>query len=166
MPDICDECRIRTMNPDLYDKSSFVQCYEFGVGPWWIRTNPRFHKPLVRFLQPYSYLRGCWFEPPRTISESKVWFYSWHCLMGWQHRMLSYFQTLLRGLWEHLGGGPLFSCFIAFVGYNFSKSFEGVHEVPPSPPPCVHLWMTDSRIRQLMGSNVYRMTSPKWLFCK
>ncbi len=32
------------------------------------------------------------------------------------------------GLWENPGGGPLFSCFIAFLCYNFSKSFEGVHE--------------------------------------
>jgi hypothetical protein len=32
------------------------------------------------------------------------------------------------------GRGPLFSCFIAFLFYNFSKSFEGVHEVPPSSP--------------------------------
>ncbi len=47
------------------------------------------------------------------------------------------------GLWENLGGGPLFSCLVAFLCYNFSKSFEGVHEVPPSSPlslpPCVHL---------------------------
>ena len=33
------------------------------------------------------------------------------------------------GFWENLGGGPLFSCFIAFLWSNFSKSFEGVHEV-------------------------------------
>jgi hypothetical protein len=40
------------------------------------------------------------------------------------------------GLWENLGGGPLFLCIIAFLCYNFSKSFEGVHEVPPpSSPP-------------------------------
>jgi hypothetical protein len=32
------------------------------------------------------------------------------------------------------GRGPLFSCFIAFLFYNFSKSFEGVHELPPSSP--------------------------------
>jgi hypothetical protein len=38
------------------------------------------------------------------------------------------------GLWENLGGGPLFSCFIEFLCYNFSKSFEGVREVPPSSP--------------------------------
>ncbi len=52
--------------------------------------------------------------------------------------MHSHFQILLRGymeLWRNLGGGPLFSCFIAFLCYNFSKSFEGVHEVPPSPSP-------------------------------
>jgi hypothetical protein len=62
--------------------------------------------------------------------------------------MHSHFQILLKGymgLWENMGGGPLFSCFIAFLCYDFSKSFEGVHEVPPSsPPPCVHLWMKSS----------------------
>jgi hypothetical protein len=36
-----------------------------------------------------------------------------------------------------MGGGPLFSCFIAFLCYNFSKPFEGVHEVPPPPPECI-----------------------------
>ncbi len=34
-------------------------------------------------------------------------------------------------------------CFIAFLCYNFSKSFEGVHEVPPPPPlpptPCASM---------------------------
>ena len=29
------------------------------------------------------------------------------------------------------GGGPLFSCLIAFLWSNFSKSFEGVHEEHP-----------------------------------
>ena len=43
------------------------------------------------------------------------------------------------GLCENLGGGPLFSCFIAFLFYNFSKSFEGVHEVPPPPPLCASM---------------------------
>jgi len=37
------------------------------------------------------------------------------------------------GLWKNLGGGPLLSCFIAFLCYNFSNYFEGVHEVPPPP---------------------------------
>ncbi len=32
------------------------------------------------------------------------------------------------GLWENLGGGLLSSCFIAFLWFNFSKSFEGVHD--------------------------------------
>ncbi len=46
------------------------------------------------------------------------------------------------GLWENLGGRPPFSCFIAFLCYNFSKSFEGVYEVPPSSPlPCMYLWL-------------------------
>ncbi len=40
-------------------------------------------------------------------------------------------------MWE---GGPLFSCFMAFLWSNFWNSFEGVHEVPPLLPPCVHLW--------------------------
>ena len=55
--------------------------------------------------------------------------------------MHSHFQILLRGymgLWENLGGGPLFLCFIAFLCYNFSKSFEGYMRCPP-PPSCVHL---------------------------
>ena len=43
-------------------------------------------------------------------------------------------------LLENLGGGPLFSCFIAFLCYNFSKSFEGVHEVPPLLPLCASMF--------------------------
>ncbi len=57
--------------------------------------------------------------------------------------MHSHFQILLRGymgLWENLGGGPLFLCFIFYC--NFSKSFEGVLEVPPPPsspiPVCIY----------------------------
>jgi hypothetical protein len=40
-----------------------------------------------------------------------------------------------------MGEGPLFSCFIAFLCYNVSKSFVGVHEVPlsPSPPLCISM---------------------------
>ncbi len=38
-------------------------------------------------------------------------------------------------MWENLGGGPLFSCFIAFLKSNFVKSFEGVKEVLPSSLP-------------------------------
>ena len=53
--------------------------------------------------------------------------------------MHSHFQILLRGylgLWENLGWGTLFSCFIAFLWSNFSKSSEGVHEVSPPLPLC------------------------------
>ncbi len=52
--------------------------------------------------------------------------------------MHSHFQFFLRGylgLWENLGWGTLFSCFIAFLWSNFSKSSEGVHEVSPPPLP-------------------------------
>ncbi len=59
--------------------------------------------------------------------------------------MHSHFQILLRGYMglriKYVGGGPIFLCFIAFLCYNFLKSFEGVHEVPPSPPPPVCIWV-------------------------
>ena len=55
--------------------------------------------------------------------------------------MFKFFWGRYMGLWENLGGGPLFPCFIAFLWYNFSKSFKGVHEVPPPPSPCVDHWL-------------------------
>ncbi len=63
-------------------------------------------------------------------------------------QMHSHFQILLRGgmrLRKNLGGGLIFSYFIAFLCYNFSKSFEGVHEVPPSSPLCASMITTTKK---------------------
>ena len=71
------------------------------------------------------------------ITKLKAVFNFYLCL----HRC-SLFQIFLKGvLWVviKLRRGPLFSCFIAFLWSNFSKYFEGVHEVPPPPPPvCIY----------------------------
>ncbi len=47
-----------------------------------------------------------------------------------------------HGVVKKSGWGASFLCIIAFLCYNFSKSFEEVHGVPPSsplPPPSVYL---------------------------
>ncbi len=46
----------------------------------------------------------------------------------------------VHGVVKKSGRGPLFSCSIAFLCYNFSKSFEGVQDVHTlSPPPLAPL---------------------------
>jgi hypothetical protein len=49
------------------------------------------------------------------------------------HRCTVVFKFFLGGTWDCEiiwgGGGPLFLCFITFLKPNFSKSFEGVHQV-------------------------------------
>jgi hypothetical protein len=39
------------------------------------------------------------------------------------------YLMLRENLGGNLGGGTLFSCFIAFLSSKFLKPFEGVHEV-------------------------------------
>ncbi len=47
------------------------------------------------------------------------------------------------GLWKNLGGGTLSLCFMGFQWSNFSKSFEGLHEVHPSPSPlCASIYLS------------------------
>jgi hypothetical protein len=73
--------------------------------------------------------------------------------------MHSHFQIILRGLWENLGGGSLFSCFIAFLFYNFSVFLGGYMRYTPPPPPCVHLWSTWRC--HVHCQTVYRDVAPK-----
>ncbi len=62
----------------------------------------------------------------------------------------------VQGVVRKSGRGPLFSCFIPFLCYNFLKSFEGVHEVPPFsplslPPVCIYVFDQIAKIGVARG---------------
>jgi hypothetical protein len=47
-------------------------------------------------------------------------------------------------------GGLVFLCFTAFLWSSFSKSFEGVHEVPTPPPTFVPMCSMENDVCKML----------------
>jgi hypothetical protein len=62
--------------------------------------------------------------------------------------IFKFFRGGYLGLWDNLGGGPLFLCFMAFLWSNFRSLLRGYKRCPllTPLPLCVHLCFWGSNL--------------------